>query len=92
MKTQAGDLPRYDWVIAHAWSWFQRSPGADENGEDMPQENAVAHGGQRGFAPVLWCAERLPSDIRTVHPEEMVWRIRMKHDPGQTAKLIRDWP
>jgi hypothetical protein len=80
--------PRYDWVIAHAWSWFKRAPGADEDAEDMPQENAEASGGVRGYAPVTWCAERLPASIRVVNPEELVWRIRMQHDPSQTRKLI----
>ena len=91
-NTPPGDLPRYDWVIAHAWSWFKQSSGDDENAEDMPQENAAAQGGERGYAPVLWCAQRLPADIRAVGPEELIWRIRMKHNPQQTRKLIQDWP
>ena len=86
------ELPRYDWVNAHAWSWFKKAPGAGEDAEDMPQENAEAQGGKRGYAPVTWCAERLPSNIRTVGPEELIWRIRMKHDPEQTKKLIQEWP
>jgi GxGYxYP putative glycoside hydrolase C-terminal domain/GxGYxY sequence motif in domain of unknown function N-terminal len=86
------ELPRYDWVNSHAWSWFKKAPGADENAEDMPQENAEAQGGMRGYSPVTWCVERLPAGIRTVGPEELVWRIRMKHNPQQTRKLIQDWP
>ena len=42
-------LPRYDWVIAHAWSYFRKAPGADENAENMPQENAPSQGGIRGL-------------------------------------------
>ena len=80
--------PRYDWVIAHAWSYFQRTPDADENAENMPQENAAAAGGVRGYSPVTWCAERLPASVRVVSPEELVWRIRMQHDPSQTRNLI----
>jgi hypothetical protein len=87
-----GDLPRYDWVIAHVWSWFKSAPGSDESAEDMPQENAAAQGGVRGYTPVTWCAARLPSNIRTVSPEELIWRIRMKHDPEQTRKQIELWP
>ena len=59
---------------------------------DMPQEHAEAQGGARGYTPVTWCVERLPASIRTVAPEELVWRIRMKHNPAQTRKLIQDWP
>jgi hypothetical protein len=91
-NTPSGDLPRYDWVIAHAWSWFKKSSGDDENAEDMPQENAAAQGGERGYAPVMWCVQRLPANIRIVGPEELIWRIRMKHNPRQTTELTEDWP
>ena len=90
-NTRPGDLPRYDWVIAHVWSWFKRAPGPDENAEDMPQENAAARGGVRGYTPVTWCAERFPSHIRTVRPEELIWRIRMKHNADETRKLMEGW-
>jgi hypothetical protein len=90
--TPPGEQPRYDWVIVHAWSWFKKASGNDENAENMPQEDAAAKGGQSVYAPVTWCAERLPANIRTVGPEELIWRIRMKHNPEQTKKLIQDWP
>jgi len=89
---RANELPRYDWVIAHVWSWFKPAPGSNENAEDMPQENAAAQGGVRGYTPVTWCAARLPTNIRTVSPEELIWRIRMKHNAEQTKKLIVEWP
>jgi hypothetical protein len=56
---------------------------------DMPQEDAEAQGGARGYTPVTWCVERLPASIRTVGPEELIWRIRMKHNPEQTRKLMK---
>jgi hypothetical protein len=90
--TPRAELPRYDWVITHAWSWFKHAPGLDEKAEDMKQENAPAHGGIRGFTPVTWTAARLPSTIRTISPEELIWRIRMKRNPGETKKLIAAWP
>ena len=95
-KTPRGEQPRYDWVIVHAWSWFKKALGNDENAEDMmpqvPREDAAAKGGQSVYAPVTWCAERLPANIRTVSPEELIWRIRMKHNAEQTRKLIQEWP
>ena len=81
--------PRYDWVVTHVWSYFKKSPGTDENAEDMSQANATANGGIRGYSPAAWCAERLPASIRAIGPEEMVWRIRMKHDPSQTKEFMR---
>ena len=91
-KTPQKDRPRYDWVITHAWSYFKRAPGADENAEDMPQETASAEGGVRGYSPVTWCAERLPPGIRVVSPEELVWRIRMRHNPAQTQRVMSQRP
>jgi hypothetical protein len=91
-STQPDESPRYDWVIAHVWSWFKPAPGSDENAEDMPQEKAAAHGGVRGYTPVTWCTARLPSNIRTVSPEELIWRIRMKHNPEETKRRIATWP
>jgi hypothetical protein len=87
--TPREQLPRYDWVITHAWSYFKRAPGADENAEDLPQESAAAQGGVRGYSPVTWCADRLQPGIRVISPEEMVWRIRMQHNPLQTKGLAR---
>ena len=87
-KTPADQLPRYDWAIAHVWSWFKKAPGSDEDAENLPQDTAAAKGGVRGYSPVTWCAERLPASVRVVSPEELAWRIRMKHDPAQTQKLI----
>ena len=85
---QSPKLPRYDWVIAHAWSWFKTILGLMKIPENMPQENAEAHGGSRGYAPVTWCAERLPENIRVVRPEELIWRIRMKHNARETVKFM----
>jgi hypothetical protein len=85
------DVPRYDWIIVHAWSFFKHAPGTDENAENMPQEQAPVEGGIRGYTPAVWCADRLPSSIRTIRPEELAWRIRMKHNAEQTRHVIAEW-
>ncbi len=90
-KTPPKEMPRYDWVITHAWSYFKKAPGADENAENLPQANAAAEGGVRGYSPVTWCAERLPASVRVISPEELVWRTRMKHDPAQTRRFMRQF-
>jgi hypothetical protein len=80
--------PRYDWVITHAWSYFKKAPGPDENAENLPQANAPAQSALRGYTPVTWCAERLPQNIRVVTPEELLWRIRMQYNPAQTKQFM----
>jgi hypothetical protein len=83
---------RYDWVICHAWSFFRSAPGDDEDAENMRQDRSAARGGLRGYSPAVWCAERLPEDIRVVAPEELVWRVRMARNSAQTTKFMRQFP
>src|SRR6185369_1811223 len=47
-RTAPTEDPRYDWVICHAWSWFKKSSGPDENAENLSQTDAAAQGGVRG--------------------------------------------
>lgn len=89
-ESTAGTTPQHDWGIVHAWSYFQHAPQADEDAENMPQDGAPALGGVRGYTPALWCAERLPAEVRVVTPEELIWRTRMEHDPAVTQKLLAD--
>jgi hypothetical protein len=79
---------RYDWVINHAWSYFKKAPGHNEKAENMLQAKAASENGVRGYTPALWCAERLPANIRVISPEELIWRIRMQHDAAGTRRFI----
>ncbi len=90
-ESASGPAPRHDWALVHAWSYFRRAPGVDEEAENMPQEDAPTEGGVRGYDPAVWCAERLPPDVRVVGPDEMVWRLRMEHDAAATKKLMAEF-
>jgi len=90
-KARGEQLPVYDWVIDHAWSYFRKASRPDENAENLPQETALLHGGVRGYSPAAWGAEQLPANIRVISPEELAWRIRMKHNPSETRKLIQEF-
>lgn len=85
----SGNQNRDDWVVVHAWSYFRRSEDSAPTAEDMPQEDAASKGGVRGYSPAVWCAERLTENVKVVHPEELCWRVRMKHDPITTRKLLK---
>ncbi|MDB6053941.1 MAG: hypothetical protein JWN25_1464 [Verrucomicrobiales bacterium] len=88
-NTVRKEVPHYDWVICHAWSYFKKAAGGDENAENMEQATASANDGMRGYAPVTWCADRLPPSVRVVRPEELLWRIRMRHNADQTLPFIK---
>jgi GxGYxYP putative glycoside hydrolase C-terminal domain/GxGYxY sequence motif in domain of unknown function N-terminal len=87
-RAPADDPMRFDWVIVHAWSHFRKAPGLDENAENVPESRPQEAGTARGYTPATWCAERLPESVRVVHPEELLWRIRDKHNRAQTRKQI----
>ena len=93
--TPPAELPRYDWVISHVWSYFRRA-GQGRRGRRSPpndgQRRAAAGGRNPRLHPRGLVRPALPESIRVVSPEELVWRIRMQHDPQQTAKLIREFP
>jgi hypothetical protein len=88
VETERNQRPRYDWVICHAWSYFKKAIGDDDQAEELDQATAVAKGGERGYAPVTWCAARLPKSIKVVRPEELIWRIRMQHNEVQTKQVL----
>lgn len=77
----AGDA--LGWTVVHAWSRYtQRSDGTFVDAAD----DDPAAG--RGVTAVAWCADRIAPATRIVSLEELLWRIRMRHDPATTRRLI----
>lgn len=70
----------FAWTSVHAWSRFH-NPAYPNN----PKELAG------GVAPVKWTADKLHKDINVVSIEELLWRIRMDHNPEQTKQVINTW-
>jgi len=90
-EEKRGTEENFSVVATHAWSYFQEAPGDDETAENIPHD-APAHvkrKGHRGLAPVKWCIERFGEDIKVVSAEELMWWLRMKHNPQRTQELIQ---
>lgn len=66
---------RFDWTIVHAWSKFS---------------NDGTSPATRGAEPVKWCVDKLDNTATVVNIEELLWRIRMEHNPEQTQKVIKE--
>lgn len=64
----------FDWTIVHAWSQFEN-----------PNNPAEVTG---GLKPVKWCIDGFNEKIKVVSPEELLWRLRMKHNPEETLRII----
>lgn len=63
-----------DFTIIHAWSTFENPANPQESGG--------------GMLPVKWLVNRLDDKVKIVSPEELLWRIRMKHNKEETLKSI----
>jgi hypothetical protein len=77
----------YNWTVVHAWSAFKDVEGDDENAQNGNYGNpnhAV------GPEPVKWIVEKLDDGIKAVTIEELLWLIRMEHDPEQTQMAIKE--
>lgn len=72
-----------DWTIVHAWSRYSKLP--DGNIVDALNEDRNS---DRGVTVIKWCKDLLKSNVKIISIEELLWRIRMKHNPQQTESII----
>jgi hypothetical protein len=77
--------PLLCYTIAHTWSGFKQIEGDDDKAENSEFR---APGTEAAVTPARWCADRLGDDIRVVSPEELLWRIRMEHNPDAARRAI----
>lgn len=82
---EAGDDTAYGFTIVHAWSRFARN--GDGSVRELDQKSRE---GQRGVEPVLWGADFINRKTSLVTVEELLWRIRMDHDPQRTKEIISE--
>jgi len=80
-----GDDPLLAWTTVHTWSGFKK---IDDNDELAENGQFRAEGTEAAITPTRWCVDRLSDQVRVVTPEELLWRIRMQHNPGQTRACI----
>lgn len=76
----------YSWTIVHAWSRFSRQSNGSIT--DVQKGDAT---GVSGVTPVKWTSGLLNAGISVVSIEELLWRIRMKHQRKETAQLIQQY-
>ncbi|WP_418213707.1 hypothetical protein [Bacteroides difficilis] len=70
-RTIEGDIA---WTIVHAWSCFEKK----SNGEIIC--TAEKKRSSRGVTPAYWCKRLLNEKVQVVPIDELLWRIRMKHN------------
>lgn len=81
----------YSWTMVHCWSRFKEASGTDEDAENIKSGDKPPTGRQfpRGVTPVKWCVDRIDAEkTKVVTIDELLWRIRMEHNPQQTKAVI----
>ncbi len=78
----------------HCWSHFQKGnpddPKSQEIGKTKKEYRRNDHKGPCGLTPVKWGVEAIDPVVKVVSPEELIWHIRMDHNPEQTKKVIEN--
>lgn len=82
------DQGKYSLVCVHCWSSFSdQGMTDDELIENVSTENVVAH--SAGAAEL--CTRRLGEEFQLCNAQELIWRIRMAHNPENTKKALQEY-
>jgi hypothetical protein len=79
------DLPDFSLIDIHAWSTFADIGSSD----DLLGE--TSKGTVYGAGAAVLCQKRLPSNVKCVSLQELIWRMRMKHRPDQTKNILNQF-
>jgi hypothetical protein len=80
------DQPNYSIIDVHSWSSF-----ADIGSSNSLTAEATTGGNISGAGSAALCQRRLPSDYKCVSLQELIWRMRMKHNKEQTTKFLNQY-
>lgn len=81
-KLVKDEQPDFSLISVHAWSSFTDIGSSD----DLLAETAP--GNVSGAGAAAMCQRRLPNNYKCVSLQELIWRMRMKHNKEQTTLLI----
>lgn len=95
LKTDSEPMSKYSFINIHAWSKFwDKGLTDDELAENVQDQYNVPWEEpdiitSAGAAEL--CSRRLGDDFKVVNAQEMIWRIRMAHNPEQTKEAMSDY-
>ncbi|MDD3036567.1 GxGYxYP domain-containing protein [Bacteroides sp.] len=79
------EQPDFSLIDIHAWSSFADIGNSDD------EVGEAAKGNVSGAGAAAMCQRRLPSNFKCVSLQELIWRMRMKHNREQTTKLLNTY-
>lgn len=81
-KLLKDDQPDFSLIDIHAWSSFA------DIGNSNDQLGETLDGNISGAGAAALCQRRLPKNYKCVSLQELIWRMRMKHNKEQTTRLV----
>ena len=95
LKSDPDSTAKYSLVCVHAWSKFaDKGMTTDELAENIPDYEHISWDDPNivhsaGAAEL--CSRRLGEDYEIVNVQEMIWRMRMEHDPEGTKEALKEF-
>lgn len=84
-NTTATTEESFDWTIVHAWSYYTKDASGTISDAESTDSGAI-----RGVTPSMW-SKSMSNNVSTISIEELLWRVRMKYYPLETAEIIRTY-
>lgn len=81
-KLLKDEQPDFSLIDIHAWSSFA------DIGSSNDLLGETLNGNVSGAGAAAMCQRRLPDNYKCVSLQELIWRMRMKHNKEQTTDLV----
>lgn len=95
LKQDPASNAKFSLVCVHAWSKFlDKGTTGDEIAENIPDYERISWhrpGIVHSAGAAELCARRLGDDYQIVNAQELIWRMRMDHDPVNTKKALQEF-
>jgi hypothetical protein len=92
LKAETGDDALFSSICVHAWSkFYDKGLTSDMTIENVQNPDNIAWTDSNivfsaGAAELT--LNHLGGDYRAVNSQELIWRVRMKHNPAQTQQIL----
>lgn len=96
LKSSAAENIRHSSICVHCWSkFYDKGTECGPTDENVPNQDAVSWDApdivfSAGAAALT--IKHLGADFKAINTQELVWRLRMEHNPEQTRQILNTMP
>lgn len=96
LKASTDGNIRHSSICVHCWSkFYDKGTGCGPTDENVPNQDMVswdAPGIVFSAGAAALTMKHLGDDFKAVNTQELMWRLRMEHDPEQTRRILAAMP